>query len=105
MDKSLSEQQEMLLFKAVKDRGGTLPVKLAENMYSSKSSARSAVDKLRLFGYVELKTPGYFRVVKLPTHLKQELKSLQNQEQGREEKGGSVSESSGEERSYSKQPV
>jgi len=102
MDRSLSEQQEMLLFKAVKDRAGTLPVKLAEDMYGSKSSARSAVDKLRLFGYVELKTPGYFKVVKLPSHLKQELKLLQDK--GEDE--SSVSESNGEESpSYSKQPV
>lgn len=76
MDKSLSETQEMLLFKACKDKGGTLPVTMAESMYSSKSSARSAIDKLRLYDYVELKTPGYFRVIKLPSNIKNELKSL-----------------------------
>lgn len=80
MDKSLSEQQEMLLFKACKDKGGTLPVKMAEDLYSSKSSARSAIDKLRMFGYIELKTPGYFSVVKLPSSIKRELKALDSED-------------------------
>lgn len=78
MDKSLSEMQEMLLFKACKDKGGTLPVRMAEQMYSSKSSARSAIDKLRLYGYVELQTPGYFKIVKLPRNVKRELKSMES---------------------------
>jgi hypothetical protein len=77
MDKSLSEQQEMLLLQACKENGGTLPVSMAEGIYSSKSSAKSAIQKLKLFDYIELRTPGYFEVVKLPSHLKQELKEIQ----------------------------
>jgi len=75
MDKSLSEQQEMLLYRAAKKNGGTLSVSMAEKVYSSKSSARSAIDKMRLFDYIELRTPGYFEIVKLPANLKQELKA------------------------------
>jgi hypothetical protein len=75
MDKSLSEQQEMLLYRAAKKNGGTLSVSMAESIYSSKSSARSAIDKMRLFDYIELKTPGYFEIVKMPAGLKQELKA------------------------------
>lgn len=78
MKKSLSEQQEMLLFKACKDRNGVLPVQMAEDMYSSKSSARSAIDKLRLWDYISLKTPGYFKVEKLPHSVKRELKNMQD---------------------------
>lgn len=73
MDLSISDQQEMLLFKACKDYSGVLPVRLAEDMYSSKSSARSAVDKLRMAGFIELKTPGYFEVVKVTSDIKREL--------------------------------
>lgn len=75
MDKSLTEKEEMLLYRAAKKNGGTLSVSMAEAMYSSKSSARSAIDKMRLFDYLELKTPGYFTIVKLPANLKQELKA------------------------------
>lgn len=89
MDKSLSETQEMLLFKACKDKGGTLPVSMAESMYSSKSSARSAIDKLRLYDYIELQTPGYFRVVKLPSHVKKELKSLEKSSEASDESSDS----------------
>ena len=88
VDGSLSEQQELLLFKACKDKGGTLPVKMAEDLYSSHSSARSAIDKLRLFDYVELQTPGYFKVVKLPSHLKRELEGLSDSD-GSEDDDGS----------------
>lgn len=80
MDKSLSEQQEMLLYRAAKKNGGTLSVSMAEKVYSSKSSARSAIDKLRLFDYIELKTPGYFEIVKLPAGLKQELEADDSEE-------------------------
>lgn len=80
MDKSLTEQQEMLLYRAAKENGGTLSVSMAESMYSSKSSARSAIDKMRLFDYIELKTPGYFRIVKLPADLKHELEAEDSEE-------------------------
>jgi hypothetical protein len=78
MDKSLSEQQEQLLFMACKSNGGVLPVKMATDLYSSKSAAKSALNKLRLFDYISLKTPGYFEVDKLPRGVKQELKELQD---------------------------
>lgn len=73
MDLSLSEQQEMLLYKALKDHQGTLPVRMARDMYSSKSSAHSALDKLKLAGFIDFKTPGYFKVVKIPHGVKKEL--------------------------------
>jgi len=78
VDKSLSEQQEQLLFMACKNNGGRLPVKMATDLYSSKSSAKSALNKLRLFDYIELETPGYFEVVKLPHNVKRELSDLQD---------------------------
>jgi len=73
MDLSLSEQQEMLLYKAVKDYKGTLPVRVARDMYSSKSAAHSALDKLKMADFIEFKTPGYFKVVKIPHSVKKEL--------------------------------
>jgi hypothetical protein len=34
---------------------------------------------MRLFDYIELKTPGYFEIVKLPAGLKQELKAEESE--------------------------
>jgi len=62
------------LYKAVRNHNGVLPVKLAESMYSSKSTAHSAIDKLELAGYIERKTPGYWKVVKITEDIKQEIK-------------------------------
>jgi len=73
MDKNLSEQQELLLYKAAKDRDGKLSMTLARNMYSSNNSAKNAVTKLEMFGYIENYAPGYFRIKKLPNHIKREL--------------------------------
>lgn len=81
MDRSLSEQQETLLFMAVKNNGGIVSMQMAEQLYSSKSSAKSAVNKLRMFDYVELKTPGYFRVVKLPRSVKEEIEKMNGDEE------------------------
>lgn len=77
MDSTLSEQQEMLLFKACKDLDGAVTRDLAERMYSSKSSAKSAIKKLELFEYIELTAPGHWRVTKLPNDVKRELKAMQ----------------------------
>lgn len=77
MDSALSEQQEMLLFKACKDNRGVVSRNLAERMYSSKSSAKSAVQKLEVFDYIQLTSPGHWKVVKLPNDIKRELKAIQ----------------------------
>lgn len=81
MDSSLSEQQELLLFKACKDLDGVVTRDLAERMYSSKSSAKSAIKKLELFDYIELTAPGHWRVTKLPNDVKRELKAIQKDSQ------------------------
>lgn len=74
MDLGISEQQEMLLYKACRDHDGVVPVSLARQMYSSKSAAHSAIDKLELAGYIEHLTPGFWKVVKVTPDIKQELK-------------------------------
>ena len=61
------------MYKAIKDYGGTLPVRVARDMYSSKSSAHSALDKLKMADFIEFKTPGYFKVIKIPYGVKKEL--------------------------------
>lgn len=70
---------------AVKNNRGIVSMQMAEQLYSSKSSAKSAVNKLRMFDYVELKTPGFFEIVKLPYSVKKELPS--NDEDG-DDSGG-----------------
>lgn len=79
MDSGLSENQELLLFKACKDRQGTVNRELAERMYSSKSSAKSAIKKLELFDYLELTAPGVWKVTKLPNDVKRELKAVHDE--------------------------
>lgn len=76
MDSSLSENQELLLFKACKDNNGVVTRDLAERMYSSKSSAKSAIKKLELFDHIEYSAPGVWKVSKIPTDVKQELKQV-----------------------------
>jgi len=81
MDSSLSENQEMLLFKACKDKNGVITMRLAKKIYSSNGSAESAVKKLELFEYTERTAPGCWKVVKLPNDIKRELKALQEDNQ------------------------
>lgn len=74
MDLGISEQQELLLYKACEEYNGRLKIGLARNMYSSKNSAHSAIDKLELAGYIERVTPGVWKVIKVTDDIKQELK-------------------------------
>jgi len=74
MDLGISEQQELLLYKACEQYNGRLKVELARSMYSSKNTAHSAIDKLELAGYIERVTPGVWKVVKVTDDIKQELK-------------------------------
>jgi len=76
MDSSLSENQELLLFKACKDNNGVVTRDLAERMYSSKSSAKSAIKKLELFDHIEYSAPGVWKVTEVPRDVKQELKHV-----------------------------
>lgn len=80
MNSNLSNEQELLLLKACKDNGGVLTKQLASSMYSQNSTAKSAIQKLELFDYVELKRPGAWKVVKLPNDIKRELKSMRGGE-------------------------
>jgi len=96
MDLGISEQQEMLLFKACKEHNGILPVSLARSMYSSKSAAHSAIDKLELAGYIERHAPGYWKVVKVTNDIKSELKQRENiEEESKSDKEKKVKSNSG----------
>jgi len=85
MDSGLSEKQELLLFKACKDKNGVVTKYLAEKMYGSPASAKSAIEKLELFEYIESTAPGTYKVVKLPNDVKRELKNVL-QDNGEENK-------------------
>jgi len=76
MDSSLSEKQELLLFKACKEKEGVVTKYLAEKMYGSSATAKSAIEKLELFNYIESTAPGTYKVVKLPNDVKRELKHV-----------------------------
>lgn len=92
MDLNISEQQEIMLYKAVKDNNGVLSAKMAESMYSSKSTAHSAIDKLELAGYIERYTPGYWKVVKVTHDVKEEIKQAEEQEEQEQEEETESSE-------------
>ena len=81
MDRSLSEQQKLLLFDACKDYDGVLSIDFARSRYSSKSAAKNAVTKMESFNYIELTSPGHWKVVKLPNDVKKELKHVLNDEE------------------------
>lgn len=86
MEEKLSETQELLLWKACKERQGTVSISLAKRMYSSKSSAKSAIQKLELFDYIESTAPGHWKVIKLPRDVKKQLKEQQeNKDEDNEE--------------------
>ena len=76
MDSSLSEKQELLLFKACKEKDGVVTKYLAEKMYGSPSRAKSAIEKLELFNFIESTAPGTYKVTKLPNDVKRELKHV-----------------------------
>jgi predicted transcriptional regulator of viral defense system len=76
---SLSEKKRMLLFKGAQ-KGGKISITMAENLYSSKSSAKSAITSLEFQGFVERDVPGFFRIKKLPRDVKERLQEIQEEE-------------------------
>lgn len=97
MKTSISEQQELLLLKACQN-GGQFSMGLAEQLYSSKQSAQSAVQKLEVLGFIENSAPGYFKVVKVT----QDIEAYFEEEQGSEDTG---SEPESKETGYSIEAV
>ena len=83
MSVSISEQQELLLLKAVKNNG-KLTMEMAKHLYSTKQSARSAIQKLETLDYIERHVPGVFLVKKVPSSLEAELEKLK-QDSGSED--------------------
>lgn len=79
MKTGISEQQELLLLKACQN-GGQFSMGLAEQLYSSKQSAQSAVQKLEVLGFVENSAPGYFKVVKVTNDVQQFFKGGETDE-------------------------
>lgn len=82
MDRTPSEQQELLLLKACKDNHGTLTMGLARRLYSSNNSAKSAVQKLEALNYIEKNGVGAFKVIQVTKDVEE---MLQDQKHGQEE--------------------
>jgi len=76
---SLSEKKRMLLFKGAQNNG-VVSINMAENLYSSKSSAKSAITSLEFQGYIDRHVPGYFKIQKLPRDVKERLKQLEDED-------------------------
>jgi len=76
---SLSEKKRMLLFKGAQ-QGGKISITMAENLYSSKSSAKSAITSLEFQGFVERDVPGFFKIKKLPREIKERLEEERSEE-------------------------
>ncbi|WP_157573593.1 hypothetical protein [Haloplanus natans] len=70
---SLTEQNELLLMKAAKN-DGVLNWEMASNLYSSKRSAKSAIQTLVHLGYVENTVPGQWKVKNVTDIVAQEVK-------------------------------
>ena len=69
----MNEKRQMLLYKAAKN-DGVLSVNMAENLYSSRESAKSALASLEFQDYIEKSdVPGNFKIVKLPASVKHKL--------------------------------
>jgi len=69
----------MLLFKGAQ-QGGKISITMAENLYSSKSSAKSAITSLEFQGFVERDVPGFFKIKKLPREIKERLEEERSEE-------------------------
>jgi len=69
---SLSEKKKLLLYKGAQNNG-VVSMGMAESLYSSKSSAKSAITSLEFEDYLERHVPGYFKIVKLPEEVKRKL--------------------------------
>lgn len=65
----MNDKRKLLLKKAV-ENNGRLTTGMAQSLYSSNSSATSAIASLEFQGFIELSVPGVFEVVKLPDEVK-----------------------------------
>jgi len=74
MDTTPSEQQELLLLKACRERHGRISMTLAKQLYSSKNSAKNAVTKLEALNYIERTAPGQFKVIKVTNDVREMIK-------------------------------
>jgi hypothetical protein len=100
MKTGISEQQELLLLKACQN-DGQFSISLAEQLYSSKQSARSAVQKLEVLGYIENTAPGYFKVEKVTRDVREHLDDSKDKDGSGSDADGSKSEGS----EFVKEPV
>jgi biotin operon repressor len=75
---SLSEKKRMLLFKGAQ-KNGTVGISMAENLYSSRSQAKSAITSLEFQGYLKKHVPGYFKIKKLPRSVKERLDEVREE--------------------------
>lgn len=73
---SLSDEKKLLLMKAV-ENDGKLKMSMAKQLYSSKSTAKSALSTLEFRGFLERDVPGVFKVVKVPDSVEQRLREKQ----------------------------
>lgn len=78
VDTSLSDKQKLLLMKGVK-QGGTISMELAEQLYSTRNSAKSALSTLQFHGFISVKTMGVFKVEKVPRDVKDQLEQWRDQ--------------------------
>jgi len=77
---SLSQQQENLLLMAAKKKNGRISMQFAESMYSSSNSAKSAIQTLELYDYVERVAPGVWKIVKMPEDTMKKYKASSDDE-------------------------
>lgn len=80
----LSDEQRLLLLKGALG-SGKVSMSMASSLYSSKSTAKSALSTLEFKGYIEPDVPGHFRIKKLPESVKEEYRSRKGDEQSSEE--------------------
>lgn len=76
---TLSDEKKLLLLKA-HENNGKLKMSMANQLYSSKSSAKSAVSSLEFKGYIERDVPGVFRVVKVPESVERRVQDKRERE-------------------------
>lgn len=81
---TLSDEKKLLLMKAV-ENDGRVKMSMAKQLYSSRSTAKSAISTLEFKGYLERDVPGVFKVVKIPDSVEQRIRERQEEEQVEEE--------------------
>jgi len=69
----MNDKRKLLLKKAI-ENNGKLTMTMAQQLYASKDSAKSAIAFFEFKDFVERDAPGIFRVVKAPEEIKREAK-------------------------------